>query len=60
MMASALTGQGVKETFMALLQAVYPAMDRQHALKERLGINASTFAEAVMGERNGNPNQGIR
>lgn len=60
LMASALTGQGVKETFMGLLQAVYPAMDRQHALQEMLGIDANTFIAAVMGEQNGNPAQGIR
>lgn len=54
-MASALTGSGVRETFVKLLEAVYPALDKNFSLHETLGTDARTFINAATGEPLGNP-----
>lgn len=54
-MASALTGMGVRETFVKLLEAVYPVLDRNFSLSEKHGTDAKAFIEAVIGDRIGNP-----
>jgi len=54
-MASALTGAGVRETFIRLLEAVYPALDRNFSLGEDHGTDMKTFINAVTGDRIGNP-----
>lgn len=54
-MASALTGMGVRETFIRLLEAVYPALDKHFSLHETLGIDARSFIKATLGESLGNP-----
>lgn len=56
-MASALTGSGVRETFVKLLEAVYPALDRNFSLHETLGTDARSFINATIGEPLGNPHQ---
>jgi signal recognition particle receptor subunit beta len=48
--ASALTGDGVRETFAALLRQVYAVADRQFALAQRHGVDEAGFVAAVMGE----------
>jgi signal recognition particle receptor subunit beta len=48
--SSALTGEGVGETFRALLRQVYGAMDRQYSLNEKHGVDEAAFLAAVMGE----------
>ncbi len=53
-MASALTGMGVKETFVRLLEAVYPSLDRNFSLHEMLGADARAFINAATGESFGN------
>lgn len=54
-MASALTGTGVRETFVKLLETVYPALDRNFSMHESLGADARSFINAVTGEPLGNP-----
>ena len=54
-MASALTGPGVRETFVKLLEAVYPILDKSFSLSEVHGTDALTFINAVTGETLGNP-----
>jgi len=54
-MASALTGAGVRETFVKLLEAVYPALDRNFSLSGKHGTGAKDFIDAVTGESLGNP-----
>lgn len=54
-MASALTGTGVRETFIHLLKAVYPALDKNFSLQETLGTDARSFINAVTGEPLGKP-----
>lgn len=44
-LSSALKGQGTAETFEQLLQRLYPAVDREHALSSRHGITHKTFLE---------------
>lgn len=53
-MASALTGTGVRETLVKLLEAVYPALDRNFSLSEKHGTDAKAFINAVIGDRIGN------
>lgn len=48
--ATALIGAGVKETFSALLQQVYPALDRYFSLRELHGMDQEAFIVAAMGE----------
>lgn len=55
LMASALTGMGVQETFVSLLEAVYPALDRNFSLHETLGTDVRSFINAVTGDRLGKP-----
>lgn len=47
--SSALTGDGVKETFVRLLQQVYPALDKSFALQETHGVDRQSFVAAVTG-----------
>jgi len=54
-MASALAGAGVRETFVKLLEAVYPVLDKNFSLREEHGTDANTFINAVTGEPLGNP-----
>ena len=53
-MASALAGAGVRETFVKLLEAVYPVLDKNFSLREEHGIDAKDFINAVVGDRIGN------
>jgi len=53
-MASALTGDGVRETFVKLLEAVYPVLDKNFSLSEVHGTDAQTFIDAVVGAQLGN------
>ncbi len=50
LMASALSGTGVRETFIKLLEAVYPALDKNFALHELHGLDAPSFINAAAGE----------
>lgn len=54
-MASALTGAGVRETFVKLLEAVYPVLDRNFSLSGMHGMDAQSFIDAVTGGVLGNP-----
>ena len=54
-MASALTGIGVRETFVKLLEAVYLALDKNFSLHQTLGTDARSFINAATGEPLGNP-----
>ncbi|HEU4851472.1 MAG TPA: GTPase domain-containing protein [Telluria sp.] len=45
-MASALQGQGVRETFGELLRAVYRRLDAEYALLERHGLTSEAFVAA--------------
>lgn len=47
--SSALAGPGVKETFVKLLEQVYPALDRFFSLRETHGIDQQSFVAAVAG-----------
>ncbi len=47
--SSALTGDGVKETFVRLLQQVYPALDKSFSLQEGHGVDRQSFVAAVTG-----------
>lgn len=53
-MASALNGMGVTETFVDLIGAVYPVLDRHFALRETLGMDAASFVGAATGGVRGN------
>lgn len=53
-MASALTGAGVRETFVKLLEAVYPVLDKNFSLREKHATDAKAFINAVTGEPLGN------
>jgi signal recognition particle receptor subunit beta len=53
-MASALTGMGVRETFVKLLEAVYPFLDKNFSLGETHGTDAQSFIHAATGEPLGN------
>lgn len=53
-MASALLGAGVRETFVKLLEAVYPVLDRHFSLRDKHGMDAETFVNAVTGGPPGN------
>jgi signal recognition particle receptor subunit beta len=46
--ASALTGEGVKETYSKLLELVYPALDKLFALREKHGVGQEAFVAAAM------------
>lgn len=54
-MASALTGAGVQETFVKLLEAVYPALNKNFSLHETHGTDLATFVSSVVGGQFGNP-----
>lgn len=47
--ASALTGEGVRETFAALLRRLYAAADRRFELAQDHGIDEAGFVDAAMG-----------
>ncbi len=47
--SSALVGEGVRETFIKLLEQVYPALDRLFGLQENHGVGQQAFIAAVMG-----------
>lgn len=47
--SSALVGEGVRETFIKLLEQVYPALDRLAGLQENHGVGQQAFIAAVMG-----------
>ena len=47
--ATALTGQGVRETFIRLLEQVYPYADTHFSLTEVHGMSNSAFVRAVAG-----------
>ncbi|MDD4928825.1 MAG: GTPase domain-containing protein [Gallionella sp.] len=53
-MASALTGMGVKSTFITLLEAVYPALDKNFSLQKMLGTDIHSFISTATGEPCGN------
>lgn len=53
--ASALAGTGVKETFVKLLESVYPALDKSFSLQEAHHIDMPAFIRAVVGDPDGNP-----
>ncbi|OGT03862.1 MAG: GTPase [Gallionellales bacterium RBG_16_57_15] len=54
-MATALTGSGVRETFVRLLEAVYPVLDKSFSMHDAIGADARSFINAVTGESFGNP-----
>jgi len=54
-MASALTGAGVQETFVKLLEAVYPILDKNFSLGKTHGTDLSAFVSSVVGGKVGNP-----
>jgi hypothetical protein len=43
----ALSGQGVLETFMGLLNRTYAGLDAQHKLKQKFGISDNALLEDV-------------
>ncbi len=47
--ASALTGEGVRETFRMLMQQIYPALDRQFLLQAVHGMEHDVFVTAALG-----------
>ncbi len=47
--ASALTGEGVRETFRILMQQIYPALDRQFLLQAVHGMEHDVFVTAALG-----------
>lgn len=53
-MASALKATGVRETFVRLLEAVYPALDKNFSLHEKLDTDVASFINAATGESLGN------
>lgn len=54
-MASAIKGDGVRETFIKLLEAAYPVLDQQFSLKQTHGTNLQTFVQLITGTQHGNP-----
>ncbi|MBI3479646.1 MAG: GTPase domain-containing protein [Nitrosomonadales bacterium] len=48
-MASALSGMGVRETFVKLLEALYPVLDKNFSLSKVHGTDAQSFINAVIG-----------
>lgn len=48
--ASAVKGEGVRETFVRLLELLFASNDREYALSATHGLTAATFVRAVMGE----------
>ena len=54
-MASALTGAGVQETFVKLVEAVYPILDKNFSLRETHGTDLTAFVSSVVGGQFGNP-----
>jgi hypothetical protein len=48
--SSALVGEGVRETFIKLLEQVYPALDRLFGLQKEHGVGLQAFIAAVMGD----------
>jgi len=46
--ASALSGEGVMDTFMALLQQVYQDMDSRFELQSRHGVSEESFVQAIL------------
>jgi hypothetical protein len=46
-MASAISGQGVVESFRLLLERLYPALDREYQLADGEGIDAATFVRQL-------------
>lgn len=46
-MASALEGRGVRETFNSLLQRLFPVLDAEYRLQAEHGLDAQRFVEAV-------------
>lgn len=48
--ASALTGEGVRESFVQLLEAVYPVLDKYCALGAAHGMDMPAFVNAVVGD----------
>jgi signal recognition particle receptor subunit beta len=48
-MASALTGTGVRETFVKLLQAAYPILDKNFSLGDAHATDLQSFINAVTG-----------
>ncbi|ARU32202.1 GTPase [Sulfuriferula sp. AH1] len=48
--ASALVGEGVKESFVKLLEAVYPVLDKYCALGVTHGMDMPAFVNAVVGD----------
>ena len=46
-MASALEGRGVRETFNSLLRQLYPVLDAEYRLQSEHGLDAQRFVEAV-------------
>ncbi len=54
-MASALDGTGVQETFVRLLESVYPVLDKNFSLQASHGTDLPAFVSAVVGGSFGNP-----
>lgn len=48
--ATALAGEGVRETLRALMLQVYPALDRQFGLQTVHGMGCDAFVAAALGE----------
>ena len=55
-LATALAGIGVRETFIKLLEQVYPVLDRHYALSGTHGMTMPTFIRAVVGDDFGTRN----
>ena len=53
MFASAVVGTGVKESFVKLLEAVYPALDKHAGLSTVHGMDMPAFIHAVVGDKLG-------
>lgn len=49
-MASALQGDGVVETFTALLEGVFDSLDRKFSLSDNHGLSRSVFSASVKGQ----------
>lgn len=52
-MASAMTGSGVRETFVKLLESAYPSLDKNFTLQQSMGLDAASFIDAVIGDAHG-------
>ena len=48
--ASALTGPGVADTFVKLLEQVYPHVDQHVSLEATHGVSRATFLQAIAGQ----------